>query len=365
MRNIITNINETDRNFVFSPIAVYYALCLLAQTAAGETKKEILDVLEVSEEELLSRTEAIRNAFNVEEEETKLSLNSSLWLNNSRSFKEDVVNQICKDNDSTIEIGAMGDEDFNNKLHDWLNKNTGNLLEDNVGNIQMSADTIMELFSAIYLKGKWADNFEKNRTENRTFFINEEEKIECEFMNRLYSDFVLCGEHFKAIRLPILGIGSMLFILPNEGYKPSDINNDEDLICLLEGKEDCVYGHDYHINLSLPKFDIKADGDLLAQLNKLGIRKAMDIYEADFAPITDEKEVCLAKANQASRLKIDESGIEAASYVEMAILIKGIPFMASEEIDLIFNRPFMFAVEHNRMPLFIGTIKNPNENKKD
>lgn len=358
MRNLITNINESDKNYVFSPIAVYYALCLLAQTTAGETKREILDVLNVGEEELLSRANIIYDAFN---EGDILSLNSSLWLNNAHRFNEDAIEQIGINNNSTIEIGYMGDKEFDDKLHDWLNKNTGGLLKDNVDSISFTGDTLMELFSAIYLKGSWTDHFNKNETSIKTFHVDDSNEVECEFMNRTFSDVVLIGEKFKVVKIHITGIGTMSFFLPNEGYAPNDICDDEELISYLEGRQDCLTRGMFNINLSLPKFDVKADGDLLTQLKKLGIRKAMDMYEADFSIISDEKDLCLAKANQASRIKIDENGIEAASYVEMAVLMKGIPFMAETEIDMIFDRPFMFVVERECMPLFVGTITNPNE----
>ena len=51
MKNIIKTVNATNQNFVFSPVAVYHALALLAQTTAGETKKEILDALNLKEDE--------------------------------------------------------------------------------------------------------------------------------------------------------------------------------------------------------------------------------------------------------------------------------------------------------------------------
>lgn len=356
MRNLITNINESDKNYVFSPIAVYYALCLLAQTTASDTKKEILDVLNVNEEGLLSRAYLIRDAFNKEE---NLSLNSSLWLNSAHSFDKDVVEQIGIDNNSVIEIGSMGSKEFDDKLHEWLNKNTGGLLKDNVESISFTGDTLMELFSAIYLKGLWSDHFDSNNTTINTFHIDANNEIECEFMNRTFSGDILVGNKFKVVTLPIVGIGSMSFVLPNEGYTPIDICNDEELVNLLVGRREGLKKEMYRINLSLPKFDIKVDGDLLAQLNKLGIKKAMDMYEADFTPISDEKDLCLAKANQASRIIINENGVEAASYVEMAVLMKGIPFIVGTEIDMKFDRPFMFVVERKCMPLFVGTIVNP------
>ena len=52
MKNIIKTLNQPDKNNVYSPVSLYYALALLANVTDGNTKKEILDVLGLKENEL-------------------------------------------------------------------------------------------------------------------------------------------------------------------------------------------------------------------------------------------------------------------------------------------------------------------------
>lgn len=61
--------------------------------------------------------------------------------------------------------------------------------------------------------------------------------------------------------------------------------------------------------------------------------------------------------NQAARVKIDEQGVEAAAYTEVEVA-GGDPMpreLPEEEMDL--NRPFVFVLEQDGVPLFVGVIQ--------
>ena len=61
---------------------------------------------------------------------------------------------------------------------------------------------------------------------------------------------------------------------------------------------------------------------------------------------------------QKNKISIDENGIEAAS----ATLSYGIAGVTElEEIDVVLDKPFMYIVMCDGIPLFIGTVYNPTE----
>lgn len=363
MKNIIKTVNTTNQNFVFSPVALYYALIILAQTTSGETKNEILNVLGLTEDELIKTSKELHDNLNTNTiGGGTVMLNSSLWLSDKYNVNENECKNIAVNNSSAIRKVKMGSSDADRKIQRWVNLNTNNFLKDSVSNIKTNTAAIMELLTTIYLKGSWEEYFNKRSTKKKDFHLSKNEKIKCDFMNGSQEGDVYFGKRFTAIKLNIVNLGTMTFVLPNEGYTTSDISNDDDLLDVLNGKTYNLNKEEYDINMSIPKFDINAEGDIIAAMSKLGINKALDMNEADFSPISNEKNLCITSASQAARIKIDEEGIEAAAYVCMNVGFGGFTMPKQlEKYDFILDRPFMFAVTKGDTSLFVGTIVKPNE----
>ena len=359
MKNIIKTLNQPDKNNVYSPVSLYYALALLANVTDGNTKKEILDVLGLKENELLNKMDELYKNLNINHGKGRLMLNSSLWFNENFSINDDNTKEIAEATNSAIRKGKMGTDTFDKQIHRWINVNTNNLLKDSVENIKTTSDGILSLISTIYLKGNWTIDFEESDTKKDTFKISDKEDVECDFMNNFFDDDLLIGKHFKALMMYINGIATMMFVLPNEGYSLKDISSDDDLIELLNGNIKKLKREYYHINFSVPKFDIKADTNIIEQLQLLGINDALNMNKADFSPVTSEKEVFLSDAKQATRLKIDEKGVEGAGYTYLDMPCGSICLDKPEEIDFKLDRPFMFSVVNSAAPIFVGTITNP------
>lgn len=365
MKKIIQTLNEANHNYVFSPVSVYHALAILAQTTDTETKQEILDAIGVSEDELINCVTDLNNQLNINVGKGKLSLNSSLWLSDSLNTNDKTIEKISKNNNCVIKKVPMGTEEADEQVQHWVNEKTNNLLKDNTRSIKTDLNTLFQLYSTIYLKGRWDIEFDEENTKKDIFHKSVDEDIECDFMNQCIRTDIYEGKRFKAIALYIRGIARAMFILPNDGLLPSDIANDEDLLCLLEGDTKGLESKEYIVNLSLPKFDIKFDGDILEKLKKLGIQKALTMGEADYSPISNEKDLYLNKAKQAARIKIDEDGVEASAFTMLDVVCGSIMLTTPEEIDFKLDRPFMFSlnksIEDKTVPLFVGTVVDPRE----
>ena len=65
----------------------------------------------------------------------------------------------------------------------------------------------------------------------------------------------------------------------------------------------------------------------------------------------------MASIHQDTRVKIDEEGVAAASYIE--IIGAGAAMPPDEIIDFVLDRPFIFAVTKSQIPLFAGTVNMP------
>lgn len=113
------------------------------------------------------------------------------------------------------------------------------------------------------------------------------------------------------------------------------------------------------VNLSIPQFDISASTDLKPGLQNMGLTKIFEPLGNDFSPSIDsEIPVYLDSINQDTRVVIDEEGVTAASYILLEFGA-GAAMPPDEIIDFVLDRPFVFAITSNQIPLFVGTVNMP------
>ena len=114
------------------------------------------------------------------------------------------------------------------------------------------------------------------------------------------------------------------------------------------------------VNLSLPKFDVSSDLDILDTLAQLGMTDVMDGTKSDFTPLTTANDSLeLTQAKHAARVKIDEDGCEAAAYTILSVCETAA--MPPEEIvEFTLDEPFLFAITGaDGLPLFVGLGNQP------
>ena len=65
----------------------------------------------------------------------------------------------------------------------------------------------------------------------------------------------------------------------------------------------------------------------------------------------------MGKAEQSSRLKIDENGMTAASFAEVSVVYGGLPPVT---LNIVLNRPFFVLVtDYGSIPLFAAVVNEP------
>ena len=162
----------------------------------------------------------------------------------------------------------------------------------------------------------------------------------------------------------------MWFLLPDDGITPEELLGDDEAMEFLlfhngsGGTADQDWSNQKYltVHLSVPKFDVASDLDLIPGLQKLGVTDVFDDTVSDFTPMTsDTDEVYVSEAKHAARVKIDEEGCEAAAYTVL-MMRAGAAMPPEEEIDFTLDRPFLFAVTgSDGLPLFVGVVNAPVE----
>ena len=234
--------------------------------------------------------------------------------------------------------------------------NTGGLLEEYAGQIETEPDTLLALASTIYFKASWADEFDESATAPRTFHAAAGD-VETDFMHQSEMGSYYWGEDFSAVSKSFQNGGAMWLILPDEGTSPEELLAGDTLAdFLLAGYE--WENQQYHqIHLSLPRFDVSAQTDLIGGLQELGVTDVFDAGLADFTPMLGEGAggVSVTQATHAARVKIDEEGCEGAAYTVLTV-DEAAP-LEQDEIDFVLDRPFLFAVtSQTGQLLFVGIV---------
>ena len=350
---------KAEENSAYSPVNVYMALAMLAETTDGNSRQQILDLLGLdSIEELRSQVKHVWNAHYCDDGVTTLLLGNSLWLDSNFSFHQSTADRLASDYYAASFHGDLGTEEMDEQLQAWLNANTGGLLQEQAKNIKMDPNTVFALASTVYFAADWKNEFYAKNTQDMLFHCGEYDLMTPFMRNLLPYGTYYRGSNFGAVCLELEGQNSMWLILPDEGYTVADIlESDEYLQLSMTGQ--CERRGVYEIHLSMPKFDVVSETDLTNGLKEMGITDVFDPTVSDFTAISDTPNLFVGGARHAARVTVDEEGVLAAAFT--VLLTYGTSASTPPpEMDFTLDRPFLFIISsRDNLPLFAGTVTEP------
>lgn len=349
-----------NENVFFSPISISMALAMTYAGAEDETKKQISEVFNFpyDDKNFHKQMGALQQELlGKQSDGVDIALANQLWAEKSyrfkcrylrttkKSYKAPVkrLNFKEKPNDSRIEINQ------------WVEELTRDRIKDLLPDGSISSLTKMVLTNAIYFKGQWDKEFEKDNTRNDTFTTIDGEKLETPMMNAKEKFNVYQGDGIKLLELPYKGNDfSMLVLLPNEDRTLGEIertlsvDNLNDYISKLAERE---------VMLKLPKFKFDAEYQLKQTLSEMGMPIAFS-NTANFSRMSRSNDLKVDEIFHKAFVEVSEEGTEAAAATAVVIVLKSI----SLTVDFFANRPFIFIIRENTDGniLFMGRVTNPN-----
>ena len=338
-------------NTVWSPVNSYLSLAVLAQTASGSTRQEILDALGVDSIEVLQENvQTVWERVMLQNKWTTRTLANSLWLDDSLEYSEDNLEVLGQRYYSSVYRTDL--ENAEADINNWIDLKTDGFL-----NAQAAAPAsgyrVLALASTIFVEDTWFENFDPEHNRTGKFHAPGGD-VDCTFMAAdLDTADYLRGEDYTAVILPTNGECSFWAILPDEGTTVSDLlDRGACLDAVLDGEPESA-----KITLTMPKFDIQSTLDLSDGLKNLGIRKAFSIFGGDFSDTLSlgGAPISLGQVRQSARIVVNESGIRAGSGQFVDMIALGI----NEPISVTLNRPFLFVLTLGKIPLFAGVVAQP------
>jgi serine protease inhibitor len=352
-------VNGENINRIYSPLNLYMALSMLTELTDGESRKQILNLLDAPDlSAVRERAEGLWTANYCDDGMVTSLLANSLWMRQGVPFIQKTMQTLTDTYHASSFQGEMGSEAFTRAFHSWLNAQTGGLLGDQVGNLEMDKNTVLELASTIYYSAQWQDRFFEEETREEIFHKADGD-ISCDFMHRSEVGVCYRGNNFSAVRCELKMSGDMWLFLPEESANVNEVVENTEVLDLMRNPgnwENKIYAQ---IGLSLPRFDVVSDIDLIEGLKTLGIVDIFDVSLADFSPMCEESDdIYMSEAKHAARITVDEKGCVAAAYTIMAAEDGAV--IATEKIDFVLNRPFVFAITGaDGTVLFIGVVEEP------
>ena len=346
-------------NAIYSPLSLWSALAMLAQCAEGESRQQVLDALGAdSVEQLREQVSHIWQTLYTDDGLSALILANSIWLNTGMEgvYVQETLDTLAEAYYAGAYAVPMGESAADQAVTDWVKKQTNGLIGGNQPVVRTNVDTLALLVSSLYYKAAWLSEFLPDQTEKDTFTDAAGNETRVDFMHKTKDDDFIRRDGYQAARLQTR-LGEMVFVLPDEGVTPESLLQREDFLSRLEFYGDAaMYGE---VQWSVPKFDVNSDLNLMDALKTMGITDLPDQDKADLSALTDVP-AFLSDAKQMARVKVDEEGVEAAAVTILDIATCCLP-MDPEVCVMDLDRPFLFVIRTQDVPLFIGVVNQVQE----
>lgn len=349
-------IPDGQENSLISPLNLYLAMGMLAETTAGDSREELLHALQQSD------IESVRNAASAlwernfqNDGRSTLILGNSLWLRKGEKYIQDTISQLAFEYHADVFSGDMTDPNYSNALRFWLNSKTNQVLSDRTEEKKFAPEDVFSLISAIYLRTPWEQAFEMSATQDGIFHgISGDHTVP--FMQETQQGIYYEGNGYTAVRKKLQG-GAMYFLLP-EGKSVAELSQSGAWCDLLfspdKGKQKSA-----SIRLVLPKFDVTADLNMMDAMKKIGVEKIFQEGNADFSSmVQSDSPLIVSEFQHSAGAHVNETGVEAAAFTQIRVVATAAP-VKEESIEFRLDRPFLYVIVNDEGdPIFVGTVNS-------
>lgn len=348
---------ERDKNLFISPLSISMALGMTLNGADGdtyETMRKTLSIAELSQQEINESYQSLIKLLTQIDSKIIMQIANSIWYRNTIPFKQDFIETNRKYFDAAINPMNFSDPATINIINSWVKESTNGKIDKIVEKID--PETIMFLINAIYFKGTWQYQFDKNKTRDGFFTKQSGERVPCKMMS-LENDFYLSyNDTFTALDLPYgKGNFSMTILLPAINKSIPDV-----ISALTEETWNGVIKNLSKMKreLYMPRFKLEYKINLNETLKSLGMGIAFEPLGANFKKLYDGLgNAYISNVEHKTFVDVNEEGTEAAAVTSVEI---GVTSIREDIIKL--NRPFIFVIreKNSNCILFIGKLEDPS-----
>lgn len=346
-----------QNNILISPLSVSLALSMACNGAEGDTRVGMEQALErggLSRDEINSLNQKLVTALLAHDPAVSLEIANSIWYRDDFQVRQGFIQMNQDFYDARVSALDFGDAETKDVINKWVADQTHNRIDKIVD--QISPESFMFLINAIYFKGSWRYQFDKQKSFETDFFLDEETRVPVTMMRQEADVNYQANDLFSAIELPYgRGNWAMYLFVPQTGKNLNDLTEELTPGNWLDWISAFAPAHD--LDLLIPRFSFEFEQELNEVLKEMGMELAFSSL-ADFSGILEGGGLQISKVKHKSFIEVNEEGTEAAAVtsVEMELTSAGNYFAA--------NKPFLFVIAEKSSStiLFIGSFQNPAKN---
>ncbi|MEE1062594.1 MAG: serpin family protein [Paludibacteraceae bacterium] len=353
--------NHKDKNSIFSPTSLQFALAMLANGADDDDAyAEITTALGKQNIHLDKLNDLYRkrltNLMMLNPTEVKIGIANAVFLQNDIRFGKNFLQNLDEYYNATSNNVDFSQDSTYSLMDNWANESTNGMIP----SLGISKNSLLRLViaNALSFQSEWDQKFDRSLTDSSKFVTSTGEEKKVETMHNSYRGGYAEETNYQLVRLDFYEGFQMNVILPKEGVSPQSVlaEIDFDNIHYKYGRDTSSNGIDtiYCPSLSLPKFNTGSKIPLNETLNKMGFEKT---FSKAFNNIAESAQV--GAITQFTHLEIDEDGAKGAAVTIMPLC--GSALFEYKHVDVNVNRPFIVTVNNlsTHEVLFIGLINDP------
>ena len=263
-------IETSPGNIIFSPISIHAVLSMAYQGAQGTTAEKFASTLKIPEAKTAKEGyNVVMNRLNSIPNVTLLMANK-VYLMERYKLLPDFSDAVTKNFLSEVQLLNFGaNEAAAATINVWVEEKTKEKIKNLISKDNLGDFTRLVLVNAIYFKGNWMHEFDKEDTRTEPFYLNDVDSVDVEMMH-MTRKF-----HYKGVRelgaqileLPYTNDNlSMVIILPFTGKQIAEVEKNLATVDLTEITNKMMY---IEITVALPRFKIEQTIDLEDSLTKV------------------------------------------------------------------------------------------------
>jgi serine protease inhibitor len=356
-KKTLENSGESE-NLIISPLSISCALSMTLNGANGTTLNAMSEALRVNglTPEILNKSyKDLSKALLSVDKRVLISIANSVWSEKNFEVKIPFKNILIDYYSAESKSFDITDQYAYKEINSWIEDKTNGLIKNMLSGLD--ANTVMLLVNAIYFKGKWNSQFDKDKTVSKPFYKSNGTISEVPMMKQVSDYKIFSGEGFVLAEFPY-GQGNFVMdvILPdgqNSINTLSPLLNEESFNGLLDQMAE------RETDLAFPRFKYGYKKELNGVLTDMGMGIAFT-DNADFSNISDLS-LLINKVLHQAFIETNEEGTEAAAATVVEV---GTTSMPPSPMILNLDHSFLYIIRETSTNsiLFMGKVADPLSN---
>ncbi len=349
---------EENQNLMLSPLSASTALTMLLNGCEGDTYTQLKSTLNYPEdmtiEEVNEAYKSLVSQLLSADPKVKLTLANAIFYRNGFAVKSPFLNTMSTDFEATVRGLDFDAPSALTTINKWASDNTYEKIPKVLDEI--SGNAVLFLMNALYFKGDWSYQFDKDLTTLKPFNLDNGSLVNVSTMTGEVGARLAFGNSYRAIELPYGRTNfTMVIVVPEntlaDFYQSFSGSVWSSITTALDASTS--FGK---VDVFMPRFKFSYEKVLNDQLQSMGMVDAFDEVLANLSGIADAS-IFVSFVKQNTFVEVNEEGTEAAAVTTIGVELTSVPGSTVFRID----KPFVFAIRERTTNtlMFIGQVTDP------